>query len=68
MSNLHTDIGAIMTIEKVTFNGEGVSWTDKPIDYYIHRINRKRLFDFIERRANVCADVTVVVFVHILIQ
>jgi hypothetical protein len=42
-----------MSVKKVTFDGEGVSWTDKSIDYYIHRIDRSKMFDFVARRANV---------------
>ncbi|KNC83671.1 hypothetical protein SARC_04069 [Sphaeroforma arctica JP610] len=37
------DIGCIMNVRKVTFTGEGVSWTDKPLDYFIHTIDKTKL-------------------------
>lgn len=41
-----------MTVEKITFSGEGVSWTDKSIDYYIHRIDRTKMLAYFERSMN----------------
>ena len=44
-----------MTVRKITFKGEGVSWTDKPMDYFIHRIDRTKMLEFFEKaKERVC--------------
>ena len=42
------NIGCIMDIRKETFTGEGVSWTDKPLDYFIHTIDHTKIAKFFE--------------------
>lgn len=37
------DIGSILRLKKVTCNGEGVSWTARPFDYYIQTVDRSFL-------------------------
>lgn len=52
------DIGAILSIKKVTCTGEGVSWTSRPFDYYIHTVDRSKLeayFQQEEKRPIFCS-------------
>eukprot|EP00122_Pirum_gemmata_P018059 Pgem_evm1s16911 len=40
-----------MHVKKETFTGEGVSWTDKPLDYFIHTIDRGKLARYYEQQS-----------------
>eukprot|EP00042_Codosiga_hollandica_P020143 m.64141 g.64141 ORF g.64141 m.64141 type:complete len:799 (-) comp49703_c0_seq7:219-2615(-) len=44
-----TDISTIMSVEKVRCSGQGVSWTSRPFDYYIHIIDRRALESFFKQ-------------------
>lgn len=44
------DVGSILTVEKYTYNTGGVSWTASPGVYYIHKIDRSMLQDFVQKR------------------
>eukprot|EP01137_Pigoraptor_chileana_P019866 Opistho-2@6449 len=44
------DVAAIIRVRKVTYTGEGVSWTAKPFDYYVHTIDRSGLEKFFKSR------------------
>ncbi|XP_063900387.1 uncharacterized protein LOC135119946 [Zophobas morio] len=41
-----------MNVRRVTFSEEGVSWTGKPLDYYIHVIDRSKLEYFFLNRTS----------------
>lgn len=45
------DIGTILNVSEEPLNGK-VSWTDRPIDYYFHRIDRTLLEKYFERLKN----------------
>lgn len=45
------DIGAILKIDFEPLNGH-VSWTDKPINYYFHKIDRTLLEKYFESKKN----------------
>lgn len=38
-----SDIGTIMNISEITPSSSSVSWTDKPVSYYLHQIDRTKL-------------------------
>eukprot|EP01134_Creolimax_fragrantissima_P000510 CFRG0510T1 len=44
------DIGCIMNVRKVAFEGEGVSWTDKKMHYYIHTIDKTKLPKYFQEK------------------
>eukprot|EP01136_Pigoraptor_vietnamica_P012744 Opistho-1_new@52998 len=46
----HNDVSAIVRVRKITYTGEGVSWTAKPFDYYVHTIDRSMLESFYKNR------------------
>ncbi|KAJ3636373.1 hypothetical protein Zmor_004374, partial [Zophobas morio] len=46
------NLGTIMNVRRVTFSEEGVSWTGKPLDYYIHVIDRSKLEYFFLNRTS----------------
>eukprot|EP00127_Corallochytrium_limacisporum_P001550 Clim_evm3s66 gene=Clim_evmTU3s66 len=47
------DIGAILDIRKVHYDGAGgVSWTDKPFDYFISTVNRGKVEKWFNDRIN----------------
>lgn len=39
--NLFADFGAIATVRELSTMSDAVSWTDKPVSYYLHAIDRK---------------------------
>lgn len=47
-----TDIGTIMNISEITPNTSSVSWTDKPVSYYLHEIDRTKLEKFFQAKKN----------------
>jgi len=40
-----SDIGAMMTVRKLSPLRGKVSWTDKPVNYYLHTIDRTMVSD-----------------------
>jgi len=40
------DIGCILSVRRVTCSGEGVSWTARPFDYYVHTIDHTMMHEF----------------------
>ena len=51
-SIFNIDIGAILNISEYTPICGRVSWTDKPINYYFHKIDRTLLEKYFERLKN----------------
>ncbi|XP_031616788.1 histone-lysine N-methyltransferase, H3 lysine-79 specific-like [Contarinia nasturtii] len=51
-----SDIGAIMNVKKLPSLRESVSWTDKPVSYYLHIIDRTKLNRFFEQKNDQNAD------------
>ena len=41
----YSDIGAMMTVRKLSPLRGKVSWTDKPVNYYLHTIDRTMVSD-----------------------
>jgi hypothetical protein len=39
------DIGCILSVRRATCTGEGVSWTARPFDYYVHTIDHTMVSD-----------------------
>ena len=55
-----TDIGTILRVEELSPLKGQVSWTGKPVTYYLHKIDRSKLEKYFHRQkhpeeAKVCA-------------
>ena len=48
-SPTHADIGAIMTVKELCPEGGTVSWTDKPLTYFTHTIDRTLLEHYFQK-------------------
>jgi hypothetical protein len=48
----HTDIGTIMHVKEILPQKGSVSWTDKPVSYFFHNIDRTRLERYFEKLKN----------------
>lgn len=47
-----SDIGTIMNITEITPNSSSVSWTDKPVTYYLQVIDRTKLENYFNAKKN----------------
>lgn len=47
-----TDIGTIMHVKEIQTKKGSVSWTGKPVSYYLHIIDRTKLERYFERLKN----------------
>ncbi|XP_050295448.1 histone-lysine N-methyltransferase, H3 lysine-79 specific [Anthonomus grandis grandis] len=47
-----SDIGTIMNISEITPKTSSVSWTDKPVTYYLHQIDRTKLERYFVAKKN----------------
>lgn len=46
------DIGTIMHVKEIQPKKGSVSWTDKPVSYFFHNIDRTKLERYFERLKN----------------
>nr|XP_027200889.1 probable serine/threonine-protein kinase DDB_G0282963 [Dermatophagoides pteronyssinus] len=47
-----SDIGAMMTVKEILPRDQSVSWTGRPVSYYLHTIDRKQLAIYFEKSKN----------------
>ena len=46
------DIASILTVQRVVYGSGGVSWTASPGEFFIHRVDRGPLQDFIKSKTS----------------
>lgn len=63
--NLFADFGAIATVRELSTMSDAVSWTDKPVSYYLHAIDRKLVSQGPIYFGCICSDICCLYYVRI---